>query len=1159
MEFMNTAWFVGGVSLLYMAFLFVIATWGNRVARSSWQPYIYSMTLAIFCTTWAFYGTVRQAATHGWILAPTYFGAIVLITVGWKVFDRIICIAKKENSTTISDFISARYGHSRGIGMVVALLCLFGVVPYIALQLKAVSGSFQLLTQTTSTELNWFGDPTFYIAVIMAIFSILFGTRTVDSSESHQGIMLAIAFESLVKLVAILAVGGFAVYGIYNGFGDVFSQSFNNSDIARTLTEYSNPSTYLTHALLGAIAIIVLPRHFHVAVVEYRSDKDLKTARWMFPLYLLLINLFLLPLGLIALLNQDLLGSFSFITLRIPLVFEQDWLALLAFIGGFSAGTSMVIISSITLATMICNELVLPLLIKLGWLDENTNIKNRVLTIRRIGIVLVLLFGFFYYRLLSQYHNLSDIGVLSFVAVAQFAPAMLLGLIWHGANRRGAYWGIGVGFGIWMYTLFLPLLTDSGWIDPQFLNHGLLGIEFLRPYALFGLEGLNPTVHGTFWSLLLNALALVIASLYYKPGFADIEQAQRFVAPLEPTERTNKKKYAISKEDLQALLQRFLSPAKVSAFFESHSNPMTGRLIDKGLVDEDMLKSADRLLGSVLGRRGSDLLLRNLMEGQSSFHYSKLNALMDEVSEVVLFNRDLLNAVLHSLNQGITVIDENQNLVAWNQTFANLYQFPPNYLYVGQNASAVVRFIAQSGGYGSGDVESLVAARLLEVEHHKPLHYVRETSDGRHIELSGIPIEANLYITVYSDITEYREIETQLRSTNEALEERVAERTQKLVHLNEDLKKANTNKTRFLAAAGHDLVQPLNSASLFSASIINKLNRYSEKDQQISDLLLPVASHLNQSLTSAESLLSKLLEVSKLDADIVKPSRRVLFLSEILDSLAGEFQPLMEQKNLQLRYVQTNLSVDTDPILLKRILQNLLTNAQRYTSSGSVLLGVRRRGDYADIQVIDTGVGIPKDQQTLVFEEFHRLDSGIEASQTKGLGLGLSIVQRLGSLLEHPVTVRSEPGKGSCFSVSVPVANNLPMEFPQQAKLSMASEFSGLILCVDNEQQILDGMSNLLCDWGYRLVTATDLEQAQKNLNQDIPTLAIIDYHLDKGITGLDVMNELTHHWQQSIPCIVVTADYTDEVKQKINDLGYYLLRKPVKPLSLRSLINRVA
>ena len=1153
---LNTVWFVGTVSLLYVAFLFVIAIWGNRLSRPSWQPYIYSLTLAIFCTTWAFYGTVRQAAEHGWILAPTYLGAILLITLGWKIFDRIIRIARQENSTTISDFISARYGHSRGIGMVVALLCLLGIVPYIALQLKAVSASFQLLTETTSIELSWYNDPTLFIAAIMAVFGILFGTRTVDSSESHQGMMLAIAFESMVKLVALMAVGLFAVYGLYDGFGDLVDHAMAVPELAQALTDYSDPSVYLTHALVGGIAIIALPRHFHVAVVEYRSERDIRTARWMFPLYLLLINLFVLPLGLAAQLNQELLGTVSYITLRIPMAFDQDWLALFAYIGGLSAGTSMVIISSITLATMMCNELILPLMIKLGWRGEDGDIKASVLTIRRITIGVVLVLGFVYYRLLSQYHSLSEIGVLSFVAIAQFAPAMLLGLIWHGANRAGAYWGIGIGFAVWLYTLFLPVLAGAGWIPSGFMD-GLWGLPFLQPHAFLGFNGMDATVHGTFWSLLLNCLALVIGSLYHKPSFADIEQAQRFVYSHGQSHHDSHKKYAIRLEDLRALLQRFITPAKVANFFEASSNPLTGRLIAKGQVNDEMLKSADRLLSSVVGRRGSDLLLRNLLEDQPA-QYSNLNTLMDEVSEVVLFNRDLLNAVLHSLNQGITVVDENLNVVAWNQRFSSLYNFPPGYLYVGQSSENVVRFIAKSGGYGDGQIEAVVKRRMREVANREVLHYVRKTSDGRYIELSGIPIAARLYVTVYTDITEHRHIEEQLRHTNEILEQRVEERTRKLVDLNEDLQKANRNKTRFLAAAGHDLVQPLNSASLFSASIINKLERRMDAQPELVEQVLPVAQHLDQSLHAAETLLSELLEISKLDADIVRPKRQVLPLAQVLNSLVSEFGPLMEQKGIRLRAVHCSATVDTDPVLLRRVLQNLLSNALRYTTEGSILIGVRRQQHAAVVEVWDTGLGIPELELEQIFEEFHRIEPapGV-ATPTKGLGLGLSIVQRLCQLLEHPIAVRSWHGHGSCFSVAIPVTQAIgePAATPNAIN---GNSTSGLVLCIDNEQQIIDGMGHLLSDWGYSVVTGNGFNRARQALDGRIPALVIIDYHLDQGVTGLDVMAAFRELWQQDVPCLVITADYTEDVKQKIDCLGYQLLRKPVKPMGLRALLNRM-
>jgi Na+/proline symporter/signal transduction histidine kinase len=1193
-QYLGTPWLVSLVSLLYVGFLFVIASHGSRVVRNRWQPYIYSLTLAIFCTTWAFYGTVQQALVHGWILAPTYAGAIVLITLGWKIMDRIVRVARQENSTTISDFIAARYGHSRGVGVLVALLCLLGVVPYIALQLKAVSGSFQLLTNTTAIEFAWYSDPTLLIAAIMAVFSILFGTRTVDSSESHQGMMLAIAFESLVKLVALTAVGLYAVYGIYDGFADLINTAMAQPQIARVLTDYSDPSVYLTHALLGGIAIIALPRHFHVAVVEYRSERDLRVARWMFPLYLVAINLFILPLGLTALLSQDMLSSFGYITLELPLAFGQHWLALLAYIGGLSAGTSMVIISSITLATMMCNDIILPLFIKYGLQAAPANIRTQVLGIRRLVITLVLLLAFMYYRLLSQFHSLSEIGLLAFVAIAQFAPAILIGLIWQGANRMGACWAISCGFIVWFYTLFLPLAGEIGWTADAFMN-GPWGLDFLRPHALLGLNGLNPIVHGTFWSLLVNCLVLVIASLYYKPGFADQEQAQRFAElPAAPVNRRNTR-YLARNEDLRALLQRFIAPAKIRNLFDDFAHPLSGRLMTQGTIDDDTLKAADRLLSSVVGRKGSDLLLRNLVEhpgGQST----RLNHLVDEVSEVVLFNRDLMHAVLHSLQQGITVVDENLNIVAWNQHFAGFYNFPPGLLYVGQSAETVARFIAGCGGYGEGDVETLVKRRMNEVEERKPLIYVRKAVDGRYIELRGQPISGNRYITAYTDITEHRAIQVQLQQANDILEQRVEERTLTLTRLNEDLQKANRNKTRFLAAAGHDLVQPLNSASLFSASVINRLERQRVTAPDLVNDILPVARHLDQSLHSAESLLNELLEISKLDADIVKPRRQVLAVANILDSLVGEFQPLARQKGIRLRYVYSSASVDTDPVLLRRVLQNLLSNALRYTQQGHILVGTRRRGESLEVQVLDTGPGIPEQELEMIFEEFHRLpaaanpppcpagspaESPLIRHQTsadstpvdpppidstiiensKGLGLGLSIVRRVCRLLDHPLRVQSKPGRGSCFAVSLPVRQPSPETTGSSGLTSVVRQDSGRVLCIDNEQQIVDGMRLLLSDWGYEVITAMNLEQARQAINHTADKtvdLVIIDYHLDQGLTGLNLMQTLNKELGQNLPALVISADYTEEVKQGIEAQGYPLLRKPVKPMALRAMLNRL-
>lgn len=1153
-EYIGNIWGVAALSLFYIGILFVVAILGNRGHYQHWQPYIYSLTLAIFCTTWAFYGVIPQAIENGWLLAPTYFGAIILVTLGWRVMDRIIWVAKRENSTTISDFIAGRFGHSRGIAVLVSLLCLMGIIPYIALQLKAVSGSFQLMTQTTSVQLSWYTDPTLVVALVMAVFSILFGTRSIDSSESHQGMMLAIAFESIVKLLAFCAVGIFAVYYLYDGFTDIFVKALSEPKISQVFTDYSNPSVYLTHALIGGIAIFALPRQFHVAVVEYRSKRDLKTARWLFPLYLIVINLFVLPLGLVALMQADMLKSFDFITLELPMLHDQHGIALLAYIGGLSAGTSMVIIASITLATMVSNEIILPIILRLkaATTDE---IKESIIFIRRIAILIILLLAFFYYRMLSQYHSLSELGLLSFVAVAQFAPAMLIGLIWHGANRLGAYVGISLGFVVWGFCLFLPVLANAGWIDNDFMT-GLWGIPFLKPYELFGFQNLDPIVHGTFWSLLLNTLGIIIGSLYYRPHFSDMEQAQRYVYSVEKNQvsQENNAKTLIHVEDLRALLYRFISREKVNNLLQDFLNPINGRLIGNKVVPEPVLKASDRLLSSVMGRRASLLLLGNLQEQQRQ-EYSSINTIMDEVSEVVTFNRDLLNSVLHSLDSGITVVDENLNLIAWNQHFSTLYQFPAGFLYVGLSAETVVNYIANHGGYGNGNIPDLIDARMKEVRNRDELNYVRKTQDGRYIELSARPISDNRYITIYNDVTEYRNIENRLRQSNEELELRVQERTQKLSDLNTDLAKANNNKTRFLAAAGHDLVQPLNSASLFAASIINRLQNVSPEKGEIEGLL-ESAKKLNTSLDSAEFLLNELLEISKLDADIIKPKTQDFAIDSVLQPLFEEFITEADHNKIELTYIPSRVWVTTDPGLLRRIIQNLLSNAIRYCSEGKVTFGVRRNLDFIEVQVLDTGPGIPKDQLHLIFDEFHRIKSDY-GDTDKGLGLGLSIVQRICRLLNLPISVHSKLDKGTYFGVRIPKATKQSQTI-KESQSNEENSHSLSILCIDNEQQILDGMAALLEDWNYTVTTALDYEQAVDRLSGMVPDLVMIDYHLDNQMTGTTIMKRLTETWQKTIPCVVITADYTEDVKMEIENAGFYLMKKPIKAMALRAMLNKL-
>ncbi|KJZ14143.1 hypothetical protein TW85_09405 [Marinomonas sp. S3726] len=1166
---MINAWWISICSILYIGLLFLIALKGDKNQSNRLQPYVYSLTLAIFCTSWAFYGTVQQSINHGWLMAPTYFGAIILMLLGWRLMARIILIAKKENTHTIADFIATRYGHSRTIAVMVSVFSLIGIVPYIALQLKGVSESFQLISGSSHKALHWYTDPTICIALLMAIFSILFGTRNLDASEHHKGLMLAVSFESLVKLFAFMCIGIYAIFFIRDGIFDVYYAAMSDEQLNANLTQYHQPMTYLVHALIGAIAIFALPRQFHAAVVEYTGPKDLTTARWLFPFYLFLTNLFILPIGLVGFLNFDTTGfQQQYLTLWIPMASDAKGLALLAYIGGLSAGTSMVIVASIALSTMLSNEILLPLIIrsKVIALEQIQDLGQFVIRLRRFSIGAVLLFAFFYYRLLTEFNVLSEIGLLSFVAVAQFAPPLLLGLIWRGGNKQGAILGMLAGFSIWFYCLVIPLLVQAYWLDKTWM-HGPFELSFLQPHALLGIAGLDPIVHGTIWSLFLNSLVYVISSLYYKESFADISQARKFVheASLDNLIQDKSKKIAPSEQgkevslgDVKSLLLRFINKDKINTLLESHTNPITGRLIDSSPATSDVLIASERLLSSVLGAPAATLLIERLQQGQAD-SYQSFNVMLDEAYEVLHHNRSVLSSALQSISQGVCILDKEHMVIAWNDKFKKLYQFPDTCLYMGAAAQQIISHIAKQGGYGCGVVDALVTEKLAlykQAKHHISVH---ENQENRFIEIETNPMPAGQIITTYTDVTYQRHHETMLRQSNEKLEQRVLERTNKLSQLNQELKRANNSKTHFLAAAGHDLVQPLNSASLFASSLIHRLSKQQETqtNHETGELII-LASSLERSLDNAELLLSELLEISKLDADIVKPDICDFELEQIMAPLVSEFFLIAKEKGLKLHWITSKLSIHSDPRLLRRILQNLLSNAIRYTPNGKVLLGIKRYQGNIRIQVWDTGIGIDALQLDNIFDEFHRLDNK-DSSFEKGLGLGLSIVQRLCRLLNHPIKVESVPGKGSVFSIDIPLAKKQVMKLNVTTpSLTSEQETASLIACIDNEVQIMQGMQSLISDWGYQVVTAQSAESLILKLNGKVPDVLIIDYHLDHNKTGLAAYQELSKLWQIRIPCMVITADYTQEVEERIAHAGLILLKKPVKAMALRSQLNHL-
>ncbi len=1305
---MFSGWLLVAVSLLYIAVLFGIAWRGDRRARehgaSQRRPIIYSLALAIYCTSWSFYGAVGQAATGGWSFASIYVGPILTFLLFWPVLAKMIRVAKHQNVTSIADFIASRYGKTQSLAAFASLVALIGALPYIALQLKAVSTSFSVLTvDGDPTHTPLFADTAFYVAVVMAAFAILFGTRHTDATEHHEGLIHAVAFESLVKLLAFLVLGVYVTWWMFDGLGELMAHAEVQLELQRQLAQQNFGQSFWAQTLLAMLAVLCLPRQFHVAVVENTHRDDAAKARWLFPLYLLAFAFFILPLaaaGLTLFAGSDVEPDTY--VLALPMAAESTWLTLLTFIGGFSAATGMVIVAAVAVSIMISNEIVIPALFRLRWFDTKARDYGRlVLRARRMTIAAVLAMAYGFYHLIGEFSSLASIGMLSFAAAAQFAPALIGGLYWKRGNRLGVIVGMNAGFLIWAYSLLMPAMIGAGVLPAHWLDGGPLGVAWLAPTSLFGLNVGDSFTHGVMLSLGLNLFCYIFVSQITSQRVVERIQASLFVDSVETRQTSVNRPWtgATTVGDLKVLCERFLGANQVSRAFDDYARRGGKPLEDGTRASIDVIQFTERFLASVLGASSARIVVNSALQGRG-IGISDVISIVDEASQVLEFNRALLQATIENINQGISVVDQNLRLVVWNQRYLELFRFPDHLIRVGAPIDKIFRYNAHGGEYGPGDPEEHVQLLLDNIRDGQPHRYVRYRQDGSVLEVQGNPMpgggfvytyqditqqkrieealirsENNIriytdnvpaliayfdkecrylftnrayeqafgidrnavigkrvqdvvsdemarerapwieralagervsfevsirlpegrrymlvtytphfgdsgailgFFSLYQDITERRLAEIALKETNETLEERVRERTQALSEANAALRQenrvraeaeqalrqakqlaedANASKTRFLAAASHDLLQPLNAARLFTSAL--------SQEMDASDMKRTIG-HIDNSLQAAEELLSTLLDISKLDAGALTPRRNHFALADIIRPLRAEFEVMAEDRGLDLVVVPTAAWVDSDPQMLRRIVQNFLSNAVRYTQEGRVLLGCRRQGGRLSIQVWDSGPGIPESKQAEIFQEFRRLDQASRHKESeKGLGLGLSIADRMSRVLDHPIAVRSKEGFGTMFAVSVPmVAAQSPA---QQAEEAVTAKRAGnklagaRILCIDNETLILEGMKAMLSGWGCEVFTATTIGGAKsvlRHLDSD-PDAILADYHLDNEVTGLMALEALSERLEGAVPGIVITADRTEEVAEEVRRSGYQLLLKPVRPAALRALLTR--
>ncbi|TXH02559.1 MAG: hybrid sensor histidine kinase/response regulator [Nevskiaceae bacterium] len=1139
------------ISTFYVGLLFGIAHYGDRAAARVRlpvaQPWVFSLALGVYCTSWTFYGAVGRAATQGLDFLPIYLGPILIFVFGSSLIGRITQVSKRHNITSIADFIGARYGRHQGLAMMVAVIAVIGVLPYIALQLKAVAFSFDVLTGPSTA---W--DNALPVAVLLAVFAILFGTRQVLSTENHHGMMLAIAFESVIKLLAFLAVGVWAAYDVFDGLGDAYTRALTLPQLTEPLLQGNWWLGFGVQTLLAMAAIICLPRQFHVTVVESAGPSELRTARWVFPLYLGLITIFVLPIAAAGLLHAPGSAADTYV-LAAPMAQHHGGLALAAYLGGFSAGTSMVIVASIALSTMLCNEVVMPILLRaprLG-LQQRQDLSGVIKLIRRVAIVVIVALAYLYYRLFTGPGSLTSIGLLSFAAVVQFAPAIVGGIYWRRGAHAGAVAGIAGGFLVWAWTLLLPTLIGGAGAEDALIRSGPFDLHWLRPQGLFGVTELDPIAHGTLWSLAVNIGLYVGVSLFAAPGLRERLQVSRFLEEPESADapaRSPSRGTSATVGDFHALLQRFIGAERADELIAEYAR-RRGRapLKMSDRADAALARYTERLLAAAVGAASARLVLASALQGRD-MQVEDVIRLLDETSHAIQFNRDLLRATLEHLSQGVSVVDADLRLVAWNQRYVELFGYPPGLIAVGRPIEDVVRFNAERGLLGEGDTQEQVTRRLEHMRAGHAYRHQRALPDGTVLEIRGNPMPGGGFVTSYSDISDYKRSERALQEINETLETRVSERTRELTEAKSAAERADAAKTRFLAAASHDLVQPLNAARLFVSSLDKRA---------LPGSAAALVTQVENSLTSAESLIAGLLDISRLDAQAQEVRVADFALADVLQPLAAEFDVLARERGLRFRAVPTRLVVRSDPKLLRRVLQNFLSNAVRYTARGRVLIGCRRMDGAVRIEVWDSGPGIAPEQQALVFEEFRRLNVQ-DAHGERGLGLGLAIVQRIARVLDHRVTLRSRVGRGSVFAVIVPLGDPARVGVvPRRTPPRAAGEVAGAcVLCVENEPSVLAGMRVLLEGWGCEVLTAAGLADAQRH--DRVPDLLLVDYHLDHGEDGIHVARELQSRWPRTVPGIVITADHTQAAREAATAQGYALLPKPLKPAALRALMSRL-